>query len=687
MSNQGAKQQIVDKIADAEAILVALSKSPSVDELSAALGLTMVLNASKRRTTAIFSGDIPPVLQFLEPEKTFENTVDSLRDFIVAISKDKADNLRMKVEGDKAKIYITPYRTTINEDDLDFSQGEYNVDLVIALGVTERDQLDKALAAHGKIFHDASVVSLSNGAEKSTLGSTDWYDQNASSLSEMIVMLSDELHESEQSVKIDKPIATALLTGIVASTERFSNEKTSPRVMNMASQLMSLGADQQLIATNLQPVIEPEENNSDKFDNDSSSGSSARKRRHRSGSKNSKNAKNTDKKPKDPNEIGRLSISHEKRGDLDEISQQTAEENAAAAHASAEDALDKLASETAEESQSEAAKLAEARLADELDKKIPEASSNTLSVDDIQKDLADAAAESDEAAKSVDADSEPKLPEPKPIEEPAPEPVLRGAVATDQWKTPGEERPTVTPTQPEKLEDTPSIGGTLNATTERAEADKRREEQNGKNKTILSHNKGYVGDSQPTLPPVPINGSMADESKPVNDPSLDTGSGSLQYEPTDRNDRVIEPPKQQSAEPESPVLAQPTEPPALPEPSPAMPEQNTSQTLADIDRLNRVPKQEDAMSAVEAALGEEAYNESASPTLTGDVEAGGEAPLPPPPPMPDFSNMGVTPDFSKLPPPPPMPGTPEVVDIPASPEAVAAAQAPSDPGQFKIPGQ
>ncbi len=59
------------------------------------------------------------------------------------------------------------------------------------------------------------------------------------------------LSEALQAGVIDEQIATALLTGIVAATDRFSNEHTKPRVMTMAAQLMAAGASQQLIATKL----------------------------------------------------------------------------------------------------------------------------------------------------------------------------------------------------------------------------------------------------------------------------------------------------------------------------------------------------------------------------------------------------------------------------------------------------
>lgn len=245
-----ARQQIVDSIKNNSNILVTVSTDPSVDELSAALGLTILLNNMDKRATSVFSGVIPAAISFLEPDKTFENSADSLRDFIIALDKEKADHLRYKVEGDVVKIFITPYKTTLSQDDLEFSEGDYNVELIIALGVKDQDHLDKALEAHGKILHDAAVVTVTAGADASNLGSVDWHDASASSLSEMIVSLTDGLKGSQP--LLDEQISTALLTGIVSATDRFSNDLTSSQVMTMAAQLMAAGANQQLIAAKLE---------------------------------------------------------------------------------------------------------------------------------------------------------------------------------------------------------------------------------------------------------------------------------------------------------------------------------------------------------------------------------------------------------------------------------------------------
>jgi hypothetical protein len=270
-----ARQQIVDSIKENSNILVTVSANPSVDELSAALGLALLLDRLDKRATAVVSGTLPQAVKFLEPDKTFEDSADSLRDFIIALDKEKADHLRYKVEGDVVKIFITPYKTTLTQNDLDFSQGDYNVEMVLAIGVTDQGNLDAALSAHGKILHDATVATITAGKNSSTLGTIDWHNPTASSVSEMVASLADGLKGDR--ALLDEQISTALLTGIVSATDRFSNDRTTSEVMTMAAQLMAAGANQQLIAAKLEeahdiaPVSEPvkkDGNNADKVSSD-----------------------------------------------------------------------------------------------------------------------------------------------------------------------------------------------------------------------------------------------------------------------------------------------------------------------------------------------------------------------------------------------------------------------------------
>lgn len=255
MDPAAAKQQIAERVKQANKFLVTVSANPTVDQLAACIGLTLLLNKMGKHATAVFSGKVPNVLEFLQPEKTIETNTDSLRDFIISLDKNKADKLRYKVEDSVVRIFITPYRTSLSEKDLEFSEGDFNVEVVIALGVTQRAQLDAAITAHGRILHDATVISVNPGsaAKAPDIGQINWQDGQASSLCEMLVSISEAFGPG----LLDAQMATAFLTGIVAETGRFANKKTSPKVMTMSAQLMAAGANQQLIVSKLEPPPPP----------------------------------------------------------------------------------------------------------------------------------------------------------------------------------------------------------------------------------------------------------------------------------------------------------------------------------------------------------------------------------------------------------------------------------------------
>lgn len=247
------KQQAIDKLKAASNVLVTVSADPSVDQLAACIGLTLLLNKLDKHATAVFSGEVPSTIEFLKPEETLEKTTDSLRDFIISLDKAKADKLRYKVEDTVVRIFITPYREQIDEKDLVFSQGDFNVDVIVALGVRNQDELDKAITAHGRILHDAVVIGVNTTAE-ATLGSINWLELGASSLSEMVAGLPAQLGEG----LLDGQIATALLTGVVAETKHFSNAKTTPQTMSVSANLLAAGANQQLVAEKLGDTIKTE---------------------------------------------------------------------------------------------------------------------------------------------------------------------------------------------------------------------------------------------------------------------------------------------------------------------------------------------------------------------------------------------------------------------------------------------
>lgn len=466
MQDIKAKQQVVEKIKSSANILVTVSKNPTVDALSAAIGLTLLFEKLGKYGTAVFSGVVPPAIAFLEPQKVLDETTDSLRDFIIALDKEKADHLSYKLVDDIVRISITPYKTTITSDDLKFSQGDYNVELVIALGVDDQDHLDKALEAHGQIFHDATVVTVTANDQTSSLGGIDWHDEKASSLSEMVTGLAELLKTDKNKTLIDSQIATAFMTGLVAQTERFSNRYTSPQSLTVASGLMAAGADQQLIATKLQEAVEEEAVVEETPAEEPIEETIEETPKEDDGTlrilDHSAKKKEVEEEPEpvvsDP--VEEPTPEPEPQETVEEEDDDTPADNFSVSH------------ETLEE----------------LDHRVKE---------EEQKEAAEAA---HDALEHVQQQEEIVLP---PVDEPVIEPEAPkegiDALIVDDAVAPTPRDPIVEeasesvqlppPVQPATQETSiePSMGGTLNATTEQAADDARREEESDRNRTILSH--------------------------------------------------------------------------------------------------------------------------------------------------------------------------------------------------------
>lgn len=628
-----AKQQVVEKIKESSKILVTVSDSPSVDALSAALGLALVLEKQEKYATAIFSGETPPAIAFLEPEKTFDDTTDSLRDFIIALNKEKADHLRYKIEGDAVKIFITPYKTVIDQSDLEFSQGDYNVELVIALGVDNQESLDTALDNHGQILHDAAIITITAGEQTSDLGGVDWHDGGASSLSEMVAGLAEALKPDKKKSLIDETIATALLTGIVAETDRFSNEHTTSKVMTVAANLMSAGADQQLIANELRAAKEIEQSPVEPAEETP--------------------AETTDETPEEANneaieakknhDPSMLAISHEGESlaDLDRRvrGDKKAKEMVVEEVAAAQD-------KAAQQDEGETAPVISAARTENPDELVPAPENNAYGV----------------------------------------------SVASDEV--------------------TPTLGGTLNATTEQAAEDARREAESDKNRTILSH--AY-------LSPEPSDEAAGQAEGPAGfpgAPAVAPGSVSVNDMPEATEATTLEgsvAPQSAYALPDEPApTAAPESAPEAVEPAPASAPQVEQPAISGERIIQPLSATEPPVVAAETPL--PVAPETAPNPTPADLG------LPLPPPLPDFSQInGAAPALPLEPSPQPeilgdiLAPEPETVDVtantiaapnsayafepePVTPEGapvepqpapapVAQGAAPADPGQFQIPPQ
>ena len=242
------KQEVVERVKEADNILIITSGSPRIDQLSACLGLIGILQDLDKNAIFVHSGETTEVIDFLEPDKVIQKDAESLRDFIISFNQSKVDKFRYNQEGNQYNILLTPaQREVITKDDIEFRKGDFNIDLVLALGIESKSNIDPSVSKHSQLIEEIPMVNIVAGKKGSSLEAPYWQEDSASSLGEAIY----ELSQSLEMKKLPRPVANALLTGIVDQTERYRTKRTKSQTMHVSAELLEMGGDLQLVADNL----------------------------------------------------------------------------------------------------------------------------------------------------------------------------------------------------------------------------------------------------------------------------------------------------------------------------------------------------------------------------------------------------------------------------------------------------
>jgi nanoRNase/pAp phosphatase (c-di-AMP/oligoRNAs hydrolase) len=238
------KQQTSEAIRQAETILIITGQHPNIDQASSTLALAAVLRKFGKKVTALISDSLPQQIGFLETGD-LDRSLSGQRDFILKVDTKKAqvDKLRYEVVEDKLKIFVTPFKGSFAPSDVTYDYGSYHYDLVIVLGVPTRARIDRIYADNPSLFENLPIINLDFHRSHEQYGAINLIEPMAASLCEILVALAESL----QNGIVDEQIATAMLTGLMASTDRFTASHTTAKSLTVAAQLMAAGAKQPAI--------------------------------------------------------------------------------------------------------------------------------------------------------------------------------------------------------------------------------------------------------------------------------------------------------------------------------------------------------------------------------------------------------------------------------------------------------
>ncbi|MFA5948505.1 MAG: bifunctional oligoribonuclease/PAP phosphatase NrnA [Candidatus Gracilibacteria bacterium] len=245
-SNQ---KQIIDLILRSQKILILPSAPLDGDSIGSAISLYMLLKKLDKEPTVICNDPIPEVLQFLPNVKIVGNKIVSSSDFIITVDLKNAsvDKIKSMIEDNKVNIIITPKDGKFSEEDVSFNRGQSNYDLIITVDCAELNQLRNFYEDNIELFNQIPVINIDHHISNAHFGRINHVDIMASSTTELLLPIFEEISKIKNMDLIDEDIATLILTGIITDTGSFQNANTTPKSFDNAAKLVGYGARQQEI--------------------------------------------------------------------------------------------------------------------------------------------------------------------------------------------------------------------------------------------------------------------------------------------------------------------------------------------------------------------------------------------------------------------------------------------------------
>lgn len=248
-------QQAAALILKAKNIVLMPHAKMDCDGMSASIALFLLLKKLGKNPTAVCSDPVPESFAFLPSSEVFTETMPlgnlSEKKFVVTVNtKEKGfKDLQYTVEDGKVNILMFSENSPFEESDFSFLGTEMAPDLIITLDSGDTKQLGNMYTDNFDLFESVPVINIDHHVSNTQFGDVNVVDFKSCSTTELIYRLSHIL--SPKSNILDANIATLLLAGMLTDTGSFQHSNTTPASLDIAAELIEIGARHQDIVKHL----------------------------------------------------------------------------------------------------------------------------------------------------------------------------------------------------------------------------------------------------------------------------------------------------------------------------------------------------------------------------------------------------------------------------------------------------
>ncbi|MDD4628354.1 MAG: bifunctional oligoribonuclease/PAP phosphatase NrnA [Candidatus Peribacteraceae bacterium] len=239
-------------ILEHQRILIVPHANVDPDALSGALACFQLFRSLGKDVTVVCPESPPESLQFMPGFDRVEKELAESQNFIITVNLEEGvevDKLRYTVEDHKVNIIVVPKHGRIRPHQISLGEGEQRYDLIIVVDTADLSLLGSLYTDHIDLFSEVPVLNIDHHISNTRYGQLQLIDTTSASVTEVLYHWFN--HVPEWREKVTQDLATLLLTGLITDTRSFQNPNTTPRSLEVAAQLLDLGARQQEIIQNI----------------------------------------------------------------------------------------------------------------------------------------------------------------------------------------------------------------------------------------------------------------------------------------------------------------------------------------------------------------------------------------------------------------------------------------------------
>ncbi len=243
-------QQVQAVINSARNILITFPRSKALIAVGSSLALAIFLENLGKRTDIVSTDfELPSNLRFLPNVKRIASQPVSLRKFIISLNlaNKRLKDLSYSLEKEKLNIYITPEQGSFTGEDLTTQSSDFAYDLIITLDTPDLNSLGSLFQDNTEFFYQTTIINIDNNAHNEHFGQVNLIDFNLASSAELIM----EIIETTKPELLNANIATCLYTSLTMASKNFTSPQVTPRTLEKASKLITLGARREEVVTHL----------------------------------------------------------------------------------------------------------------------------------------------------------------------------------------------------------------------------------------------------------------------------------------------------------------------------------------------------------------------------------------------------------------------------------------------------